>query len=186
MYFVNFHYSAVSIHARIPAQILSGDGDQSDPRLAEVQLAELAQKAQGRHVFFITHGFNVSYAEGARSLARFAKRLALPDGVLVVGVLWPGDFYIPVVNYPAASVPAMEAGAALGDMCNKAFGGALSLSFFSHSLGARVVLEAVKALSGRKARMLTSTRRSWATRRRSTTSLRRRTRCCRSLFRSAI
>jgi len=154
MFFVNFHYSAVSIHARVPAQILSGNGDQPDPRMAEVNVAVLANAARGKHVFFITHGFNVSYADGVRSLARFAARLALPENVLVVGVLWPGDFYIPVVNYPAASVPAMESGAALGDLCNKQFAGALSLSFFSHSLGARVVLEAVKALKNRKAHML--------------------------------
>jgi alpha/beta hydrolase family protein DUF900 len=154
MYFVNFHYSAVSIHARTPPQILSGNGDQADPALAEVQLAELAGKARGKHVFFITHGFNVSYAEGVRSLARFAARLAMPDGIMVVGVLWPGDFYIPAVNYPAASVPAMESGQSLGDICNSTFGGALSLSFFSHSLGARVVLEAVKRLKSRKAHML--------------------------------
>jgi hypothetical protein len=154
MYFVNFHYGSVSLHARTPPQILRGNGDLPDPAMWEVPLAELVQKTAGRHVLFLTHGFNVSYAEGARSLARLAGALPFGDQVMIVPVLWPGDFYVPAVNYPAASVGAIGAGQALGDLCNAWLAKATTLSFVSHSLGARVVLEAVGRLKGRRARML--------------------------------
>lgn len=154
MYFINFHYGSVSIRARRPAQILFGNGDAANPVLREVQLFELASAVKAKHVLFVTHGFNVSYAEGARSLARLAANLQLGANVLVIGVLWPGDFFIPAINYPEAAVPAIEAGQTLGDLCNASLNGAASVSFVSHSLGARVVLEAVERLNGRKARML--------------------------------
>jgi hypothetical protein len=154
MYFLNYHYGSVSIHARKEAQILVGDGDAANPALRETIPAEFINDARAHHVLFITHGFNVSYAEGARSLGRLGKALAQPENVLVVGVLWPGDFYIPAVNYPAASIPAMESGQALAALCNASLRGASSLSFVSHSLGARVVLEAVAGLTNRKARFL--------------------------------
>jgi hypothetical protein len=154
MYFVNFHYGSVSIHARRPPQILSGNGDAAAPALIEVQAAELAQDVRGKHVLFVTHGFNVTYAEGVRSLARFAASLALPPNVKVVPVLWPGDFYVRGINYPIASVAAIDSGRGLAALCNGALAGkALGFSFMSHSLGARVVLEAVAGLAGR-ARML--------------------------------
>ena len=154
MFFVNFHYGSVSIHARRPPQILSGNGDSASPALAEVQPAVLAQDVRGYHVLFVTHGFNVTYAEGVRSLARFAASLKLPPSVKVVPVLWPGDFYVRGINYPIASIAAMESGQGLAALCNSVLTGrALSYSFMSHSLGARVVLEAVAGLAGR-ARML--------------------------------
>jgi hypothetical protein len=152
-YFVNFHYDSVSIHARNPPVILYGDGDAADPAFRPASAAELGIAARGKNVLFVTHGFNVPYINGVRSLGRLVSRIAPGSDALVVAVLWPGDFYVPAVNYPQASVPAMESGQGLAALCNASLGGALSLSFASHSLGARVVLEAVKGLKGR-ARML--------------------------------
>jgi hypothetical protein len=64
-----------------------------------------------------------------------------------IGVLWPGDFWLPVVNYPFAGEPAMDAGRRIAAFCNTWLADAASLSFASHSLGARVVLEAAKGLA---------------------------------------
>jgi hypothetical protein len=60
---------------------------------------------------------------------------------------------IPAINYPFEDKVASHAGALLGAFCNSYLKTARSISFLSHSLGARVVLEAVKA-STRTVRML--------------------------------
>src|SRR5581483_6449595 len=72
---------------------------------------------------------------------------------LFIGVLWPGDYWLPVVNYPFEGAVSMDCGRRLADFCDQRLAAAASLSFASHSLGARLVLEAVKHL-GRRARAL--------------------------------
>jgi hypothetical protein len=66
---------------------------------------------------------------------------------LFVGLLWPGDWWLPAVNYPFAGSPAMAAGRELGRICLQWLADAASLSFVSHSLGARVILEATRSMS---------------------------------------
>ena len=110
----------------------------------------LVARAAGRDVLFATHGFNVNFEEGARSLGRLETMLNLPQSVLFVAVLWPGDYWIPVVNYPFEGGDAKDSGRRLARFCNRRLGKARSFSFITHSLGARVALEAVKTL-GRKA-----------------------------------
>lgn len=134
---------------------LSGDPATPTAALNLLADADMAQQVRDKDVIFVAHGFNVPYASGARSAALLEAALGLATGNEVfVGVLWPGDFWIPVVNYPFAGGPAIDSGKHLADYCNRWLGGARSLSFVSHSLGARVVLEAVKGLKGRKARAL--------------------------------
>ena len=48
-----------------------------------------------------------------------------------MGVLWPGDAWIPVVNYPFEGNDARNSGNNLADYCNTELGSALSLSFVS-------------------------------------------------------
>jgi hypothetical protein len=60
---------------------------------------------------------------------------------------------MPAVNYPFEGSDAMECGRRLADFCTRWLSEAQSLSFFSHSLGARLTLEAVTHLD-RRARML--------------------------------
>lgn len=103
-------------------------------------------RSAGRDVLFATHGFNVNQADGCRSLGRLEAMLALPSSCLFVGVLWPGDFWIPAVNYPFEGDDAKKCGRLVADFCNRRLRRARSLSFISHSLGARLVLEAVKNL----------------------------------------
>lgn len=107
----------------------------------------------GKSVLLATHGFNVNYEDGVRGLGRLEAMIAPRATELFIGVLWPGDFVIPAINYPFTEKIAAHAGALLGDFCNRYLGAAASLSFVSHSLGVRVVLAAIGALK-RRARSL--------------------------------
>jgi hypothetical protein len=160
IYFLNYHRAGWDVHASDAPMVLFGEGDADTPAMTPRTLDDLATAVAGRDVLFVTHGFNVTYVAGLRSLGRFAARLKLGGNAAVIGVLWPGDFRVPFtttaaigLNYPLASTGAIEAGQRLGDLCSRRLGGARSFSFLSHSLGARVVLEAVKNL-GVKARLL--------------------------------
>lgn len=108
----------------------------------------LGRAAQGRDVVLGIHGFNVNQPDGARSLERLdgALSAALPD-TLFIGVLWPGDFWLPVVNYPWEASDAVRCGELLATYLNTVLRGARSLSFVTHSLGGRVGLAAVLKLS---------------------------------------
>ncbi|MGO9060079.1 MAG: hypothetical protein ACLQU2_22265 [Candidatus Binataceae bacterium] len=75
-----------------------------------------------------------------------------PSGIFF-GVLWPGDYWIPVVNYPLEGDVAIDCGRRLAAFCKRWLSNAQSISFVSHSLGARLVLEAVENLD-RPARAL--------------------------------
>lgn len=103
--------------------------------------AALNRALQGREVAFVSHGFNVSRGEGVRALSRFEQELALPPSFAFVGVLWPGDWWIPVINYPSEANDAVTCGRALARYINQELRVDVC-SFVSHSLGARLVLEA--------------------------------------------
>jgi len=116
--------------------------------IAEQPLTDLLMQARGRHVTFVAHGFNVSRQEGVDELSGWAKRLTLQPSGLLVGVLWPGDSrYLPVLDYPGEDSVAAHAGKMLGPLIERNFTAAAALSFVSHSLGARVVLETIRAMS---------------------------------------
>ena len=110
---------------------------------------ELIQAIQGRDLLVGTHGFNVNRGDGIYNLSQWTQWLRLGDNGFFVGVLWPGDSrWLPVVDYPIEGNEALKSGQLLALYLDKNFAGANSLSFTSHSLGARVVLEAVQNLSG--------------------------------------
>ena len=110
---------------------------------------------RGRDVLLATHGFNVNREYGTRSLSEWAQLLQVPPSVLFVGVLWPGDSgFIPVLDYPFEGSEAIQAGRRLAAFLNTHGASAGSFSFASHSLGARMVLEAIRNLAV-KARHLT-------------------------------
>ncbi|MBI3568725.1 MAG: alpha/beta hydrolase [Gemmatimonadetes bacterium] len=136
--------------------LLDGDATVSPPALRAVNWAEIAPLVEGRNVLFVTHGFNVSYQDGARSLAMLGARLACTDSELFIGVLWPGDWWLPVVNYPFEGEVAIDCGRRVAAFAARWMAGAQSISLASHSLGARVVLETAERLS-QPARSLTVT-----------------------------
>jgi esterase/lipase superfamily enzyme len=96
---------------------------------------------------FATHGFNVSRAQGVHALARLERDLGLPPRFVFVGVLWPGDWWIPVVNYPSEAGDAVRCGRLLAGFANTTLALAADVSLVSHSLGARLVLETAKRLA---------------------------------------
>ena len=98
-------------------------------------------------VVLAIHGFNVSRPHGAVSMGALEAYLSLPANYRFCGVLWPGDFWLPVVDYPWEAGHAVTAGQKIAAYANDIFAGAASISFISHSLGGRVLLEAVQNLA---------------------------------------
>lgn len=135
----------------VDGEAFEGDGTRPTPSLRSVGAGEIGARVAGRNVLLGVHGFNVSREEGMRSLGRLEPHLGLGSSDVFLGVLWPGDFWLPVINYPFEGDDAMDCGRRLARFCREHLTSAQSFSFFSHSLGARLVLEAVKNL-GRPAR----------------------------------
>ena len=150
-YFINLR--AGSYGSVCDPYVIAGDILSDPPGMASVPYESIPALVKGKDVLLATHGFNVGYVDGLRSLGRLETVLAPTAGEMVFGVLWPGDWAIPGINFPFEEKIAGHAGQLLGAFCNRWLAGARSLSFVSHSLGARVVLEAVAGLQT-KARTL--------------------------------
>lgn len=111
-------------------------------------LADLLSAIQGQNVLIATHGFNVNRADGIASLSNWEGLLQLPPASVFVGLLWPGDsVWAHGLDYPDEPKVADEAGVLIAAFLDANFADAGSISFASHSLGARVVLETISNLS---------------------------------------
>jgi len=109
--------------------------------------AQLIRDIQGRHVLIATHGFNVSRADGIAALSNWEGLLQLPDPSVFVGLLWPGDsIWAHGLDYPGEPRIADDTGQMIASFIDKYFGGVASVSFASHSLGARVILGTISNL----------------------------------------
>jgi hypothetical protein len=145
-YFLNFRTRNVGGPV-IDGQLLEGDGTINPLRWSIVSPAQIPARFAGRNILFASHGFNVSQQQGACSLGLLDRYLNLASPDVFVGVLWPGDSVLPIVDYPFEGGVAQDCGGRLASFCNDACAKAQSLSFVSHSLGARLVLEAVAHLN---------------------------------------
>lgn len=128
----------------------NGTATVNDPNYADhsryfdLALADLESYVCGRDVLIATHGFNNNREDGIHALAEWRKLLDLPDSAAYLGLLWPGDSEsLFALSYPAEPAHAMDAGAKLAAFVDANLQNAASLSFVSHSLGARVILEAM-------------------------------------------
>ncbi|MDY0873934.1 alpha/beta hydrolase [Dongia rigui] len=133
------------------ARVFAGRAGSTD--LTPVEASTYPTLFRGKDVLLAAHGFNVSGAEGINALGWLEARLQPRAGECFAGVLWPGDWWIPAVNYPAEAADAVQSGKHLAAFCNKHLKDARSLSLLSHSLGGRVMLETAKRLvpvSGRE------------------------------------
>ncbi len=120
---------------------------QPNPNPSRPLDAELVQAVQGRDVLLSTHGFHVNRANGINYLSHWNEWLQLGDNALFVGVLWPGDSrWLPFLDYPVEGNEAIKSGQVLAEYLRSKFGGVNSLSFASHSLGARTMLETIRSL----------------------------------------
>jgi hypothetical protein len=147
-YFLNFRIQGVG-GAVIDPYLLAGDGAAVPPAVSVVPWAQVGSVLTGKNLIFVTHGFNVSYQDGATALDQLSRSLSLPASYQFIGMLWPGDASIPIIDYPFEGAPAMDSGKRLGDFCNRWCAWAQSLSFVSHSLGARMVLQGITGLTRR-------------------------------------
>jgi hypothetical protein len=108
---------------------------------------QLLRDIQGRHVLIATHGFRVDRAHGIVCLSNWEALLQLTPPSVFVGLLWPGDsIWLHGLDYPEEPRVADDAGHLIGPFLDANFGGAASISFASHSLGARVLLAAVSQM----------------------------------------
>jgi pimeloyl-ACP methyl ester carboxylesterase len=114
-----------------------------------LSLNDLLDSIQGRHVLIASHGFNVNRGDGIDCLSNWEGLLQLPQPYSAfVGLLWPGDsVWAHGLDYPDEPKVADEAGKLAAAFIDAHFHGAASISFASHSLGARVVLETISQLS---------------------------------------
>ena len=118
-----------------------------NPNPSQPLESELVRAVQGRDVLLGTHGFHVNRATGIDYLSHWREWLQLGDNGFFVGVLWPGDSrWLPFIDYPFEGDEAIKSGRVLADYLVRKFAGVNSLSFVSHSLGARTMLEAIRNL----------------------------------------
>ena len=113
-----------------------------------VELSELLSSIRGQHVLLGTHGFNVNRSDGIACLSNWEGLLQLPQASAFVGILWPGDsIWAHGLDYGEEPKVANDAGVLIADFLNTYFGSAASISFSSHSLGARVILSTILNLN---------------------------------------
>jgi pimeloyl-ACP methyl ester carboxylesterase len=149
----------------LDVRALSGGGGLSDkvqlktttPQGGYVDLDpnDFASFIYGQNVLIATHGFNVNRSDGIEHLSYWQTLLTLPDNSVFLGLLWPGDSEsLYALSYPAEPKNAMGAGDMIADFVNSNFGNAASVSFASHSLGARVILQAIHGINRRVRRAI--------------------------------
>jgi hypothetical protein len=116
---------------------------------ARLSQADLLAFVRGRHVLITSHGFNVDRAAGIACLSNWEGLLQLPKPYSAfLGLLWPGDsVWAHGLDYPEEPKVANDAGALIGPFIDANFANAASISFASHSLGARVVLATIANMS---------------------------------------
>jgi hypothetical protein len=123
-------------------QSLAGGVYQSLP------LSDLLASVRGRHVLLVAHGFNVNRADGIASLSNWESLLQLPPASAFIGLLWPGDsIWAHGLDYPEEPKIADEAGSLFAEFLDANFQDVSSISFASHSLGARVVLATISHMN---------------------------------------
>jgi Alpha/beta hydrolase of unknown function (DUF900) len=110
-------------------------------------MSDLLNSVRGKHVLIATHGFNVDREKGIACLANWENLLQLPPGSAFLGLLWPGDsVWMHGLDYPGEPKVADDAGALLAEFIDTNLQEVASVSFASHSLGARVVLSTIANL----------------------------------------
>lgn len=120
----------------------------------------------GRNILLVTHGFNVNRDKGYLCISNWINLLVngvnvpppvaapydlpqkLDDSWVCVGVLWPGDSsWLGPLCYPGEGEHAIACGNLLAQFIKDNFAGSNSISFVSHSLGARFLLQTAATLS---------------------------------------
>ena len=106
---------------------------------------------RNKRVCFLVHGFNANVDHGVKgggpaaqefeAFGVFAMRMTGAD--MVVPVLWPGDGFI-VTSWFTANGNVASAGARFAEFLTSRAFQASEVSFLTHSLGARLILETMR------------------------------------------
>jgi hypothetical protein len=113
-----------------------------------LSLPDLTTAVLGKNVLLATHGFNVHQPDGYKALSNWSTLLQLDNTWLFVGIVWPGDSsWLGPLCYPGEGKNAIDSGNLLAPFLIANCAGAKSVSFVSHSLGARFILQTITALS---------------------------------------
>lgn len=116
---------------------------------------DFARRVEGRDLLISYPRIQCRSAGRHRPLSLWSERCKLPDSYLFVGVLWPGDSkFLPVVDCIYEGEEAIASSKLLSSYLNQNAARAQSISFFSHSLGARTVLETVRGLDANPKRVI--------------------------------
>jgi hypothetical protein len=109
---------------------------------------QLLTDIRGQNVLIGTHGFNVNRADGIACLSNWEGLLQLNRPSVFVGLLWPGDsIWAHGLDYPEEPRIANDAGLLIALFLDATFADAASISFASHSLGARLVLQTMSRMN---------------------------------------
>ncbi len=107
-------------------------------------LLQLQNDIRGRNVLIGTHGFKVNRQDGIGCLSNWEGLLQLAPPSIFLGLLWPGDsVWGHGLDYPLEPRVADDAGQLVAPFVDANFADAASISFASHSLGARVILQTI-------------------------------------------
>jgi alpha/beta hydrolase family protein DUF900 len=100
---------------------------------------------QWKNVLIGTHGFNVDREHGIASVGYWGSLLQLSSQDVFIGLIWPGDSaWAHGLDYGVEPQLADHVGILLGPFLDVLLANAASVSFASHSLGARVILGTVE------------------------------------------
>ncbi|TNM60495.1 alpha/beta hydrolase [Aliirhizobium smilacinae] len=141
--FLNFRVSPIGGAIATTPAIQKSD---TDFALSPIRPDIFRQQTAGHDILFVIHGYNNRQSDGVHALTRLEAVLNLPPSAVFIGILWPGDSYAGFISYPVEKPTANLTGKKLAAFCNRDLGQAASLSFASHSLGARVALETIRRL----------------------------------------
>lgn len=134
------------------AYLCHEQGVLADQHLA---LAKFSHEIRGKDLVLLSHGFNVSQEHGLKSLYGWSGACSLPSDALFIGLLWPGDStFFPILDYPVEGQVAMRSAPVLAKFIDTNLGAATSISFVSHSLGARFVLETLRRINQRASKLI--------------------------------
>ena len=109
---LNFRSAPVAGEVIDPYMIESGPADA--PEFRRVPSASVDGLFDGKDLLFVVHGFNVPLRRAISSFATLDQALQLGESSAMIGVLWPGDWWIPAINYPFEGQDAMDCGRRLG------------------------------------------------------------------------
>ncbi|MEM8487727.1 MAG: alpha/beta hydrolase [Bacteroidota bacterium] len=109
----------------------------------QLRRGRIDQLQRAREIVFLVHGFNLDRAEGRIAMDNLARKLPRMRDAALVSVLWAGDHWSGAISYSFEGRDADDTGFYLARFISDHLHRNTKISFATHSLGARVALEAI-------------------------------------------